>query len=257
MKSLFTLACLCAALAVSAQTSGFIKVPVTFYKTTKQWIAEQYRVAAKGGVVLYKESLVNCDNNYGCQSALPVTGLELTGVRVNNELVKLNWKTFTEINNRGFDVERKFGTGPQFSFTAFVPGSINSQTVKNYQLMDGNNYEGISYYRLKQTDIDGRVSYSNTVAVKGFTNNIGIVPYPNPARADNISFAITGLKAGSKINLAIHDNTGKRIYEKANLVLTGTYILNPSVSSGMLPGVYYVSLLSDNKKANARFVVIE
>jgi Secretion system C-terminal sorting domain len=257
MKKLITGILLLAVCFTFAQTGSYIIVPKKFSIGTKAWIVQQYKKALpQGEPVLYRENLVAaCGNNYPCQSTLPVTGLELTGVRMNNEAVKLNWKTYTEINNKGFDVERKYGTDGPFAIVAFVPGSFNSQTTKFYQLMDNNNYQATSYYRIKQTDIDGRVSYSNTVAVKGYVNEIGIAAYPNPATADNINFAVTGLKQGTTVNLVIYDIAGKIIYEQQHYRLTNTYTISYKNSFSMAPGIYYVSLMADNKKANAAFVI--
>lgn len=257
MKKLITGLLLLACCNTHAQTGSYISIPKKFSISTKAWIVQQYQKALPAGEpVLYKENrAAACGNNYGCLATLPVTGLELTGVRINNEEVKLNWKTYTEINNKGFDVERKYGTDGQFTFVAFVQGSINSQTTKLYQLMDNNSYQATSYYRIKQVDIDGRVSYSNTVAVKGYDNKIGITAYPNPATADNINFAITGLKPGTAIALVIYDAAGKKIYEQQHYQLTNTYTISYKNSFSMAAGIYYISMMAENKKVHAAFAI--
>lgn len=259
MKSILTSVWLCTAVQVSAQSGSFIKVPSAFSITTKQWIMQQYQDAAKGEMVLYRENLLTCGgNNYGCQGVvLPVTGLELTGIRLNEEKVRLNWKTFTEINNKGFDIERKFGNSDQFSFAGFVPGSFNSSSVINYEKLDDNTYEGVTYYRLKQTDIDGKAAYSNIVAVKGFNNTIAIKPYSNPARADNIQFSVTGIKAGSTVSIVIFDHAGKKIYENQRLQLSGSLNFAYKGQYAMTAGLYYICLQWNDKKANAGFVVTQ
>jgi hypothetical protein len=243
-------------LQLGAQTGSFIKVPSTFSMTTKQWLLAQYNNAAKGGVVLYKESTISCGNNYGCLgSILPVTGLELTGQRLNAEKARLNWKTFSEINNKGFDLERKLGENGPFTFLVFVPGSIYSQTEKAYSLVDDNDFEGTSFYRVKQTDLDGRFVYSNIAAVKGFNHLIGIQPYPNPARAGNINFAVNGIKAGSFITVFIYDNMGRKIYENLQLQLNGSLAFTYKGPVTLAPGVYNISLLWQDKKTSANFVI--
>jgi hypothetical protein len=258
MKSFLIIVGLCAAMHISAQTRSYIKVPATFSITTKQWVLQQYKNAAQGQPVLYRANVFTCGNNYGCQSVvLPVTGMELAGVRINKEKVKLNWKTYTEINNSGFDVERTFDINGIFSATGFVAGSVNISSEKNYEFVDDNKYEGITYYRLKQIDLNGSFRYSNIVAVKGYTNEIGIKPYPNPARANNLNFEVMGLKVGSSISIVIYDNAAKKMYEDQHIRLNSTYSFNCKRFLQLASGVYHINMFSESKQASATFIINE
>jgi hypothetical protein len=51
-----------------------------------------------------------------------------------------------------------------------------------YQITDTNPYNGISYYRLKQTDFNGRFQYSNIVSLEFFKDENGVSIYPNPSK---------------------------------------------------------------------------
>jgi Secretion system C-terminal sorting domain len=259
MKLFLILFWLCVVVQLSAQTSSYIIVPTSFSISTKQWVLQQFKNAANGQVVLYKESFNVCGNNYGCavSGPLPVTGMELSGFRLNKDKAKLNWKTFTEINNRGFDVERTFDINGIFLAVNFVQGSGNSFNEKNYELIDENKYDGITYYRLKQINIDGSYMYSNIVAVKGYTNTIGIKPFPNPSKATNINFEIEGLKVGSKMSIIIYDQVGKSVYQNKNMLLTSTYIITCKDLSHLASGVYHIYLFSDEKLTSASFIITE
>lgn len=259
MKLFLTLFWQCLVVQISAQTASYITVPTTFSITTKQWVLQQFINAAQGQVVLYKENRNVCGNNYGCASSgpVPVTGMELTGQRINKDKVKLNWITFTEINNRGFDVERTFDINGIFIAVNFVQGSGNSFTEKNYELIDDNKYVGITYYRLKQIDNDGGFRYSNIVAVKGYANAIGIKPFPNPSRATNINFEIEGLKVGAIMSVIIYDQVGKSVYQNKNILLTGTYTFTCKELSNLASGVYHIYLFSEEKQTSATFITTE
>jgi uncharacterized repeat protein (TIGR03803 family) len=124
----------------------------------------------------------------GSPAPLPITLTGLKGERVegqNGEMteeVKLTWKTASEINNKGFEVEMS-ENGLAYQKIAFVEGRGSSNTPIDYQLTTINQKDG--YYRLRQIDFDGKYSYSPVVFVEGV--NITKV-YPNP---NNGTFTIS------------------------------------------------------------------
>lgn len=113
-------------------------------------------------------------------NVVPIGLLSFSAGRVGEE-VQLNWATASEMNNNYFTVERS-KDGTSFEEVWQVKGAENSTTVLHYSAMDDKPYEGISYYRLKQTDMNGKSVYENVVEVdfgKLFHVNI----YPNPFKA--------------------------------------------------------------------------
>ena len=127
----------------------------------------------------------------------------------------LKWETATEINNYGFEIERrKIGnivlemedknftstndesTISQWSNVSFVSGSGTSNSPKNYSFTDRNLSLGRYAYRIKQIDQDGTFKYSQSVEME-----VGLVPkvltlsqnYPNPFNpATVINFSAAG-----------------------------------------------------------------
>jgi hypothetical protein len=144
-----------------------------------------------------------CNNNYGMvvsyigftPTPTPVTLVNFTAVK-NKSAVDLDWQTATEINNDYFIVE-KSRNGTDFTTVGIVDGAGNSQSTLNYQTTDHLPYNGISYYRLKQTDFDAKVSYSKIEAVN-FNENKNISVYPNPNTG---IFNIQGLNAEAEISV--------------------------------------------------------
>ncbi|TAE44537.1 MAG: BspA family leucine-rich repeat surface protein, partial [Cytophagales bacterium] len=106
---------------------------------------------------------------------LPITLLSFEGKRTNENNVLLQWKTATELNNKGFEVQ-KSNNVIDFKKITFVDGAGNSSVIKNYSLNIQNSDD--MYYRLKQIDFDGSFSYSNIIFVKGIENIVNV--YPNP-----------------------------------------------------------------------------
>lgn len=103
------------------------------------------------------------------KGALPVT-LSSFNYTVNNKTVQLTWATASESNNDYFDVERS-NDGTNFHSIGKVKGAGTSSITKNYSFND-NNPDYIDHYRLKQVDLDGKLSYSKILFVK--------VPKSNP-----------------------------------------------------------------------------
>jgi len=131
-------------------------------------------------------------------AALPVSLTSFTAERTSTS-VKLAWVTSSEQNNKGFSIERS-ANGINFSKLDFVPSQAPSGTsgqTLNYNYYDTRPMDGINYYRLQQTDIDGHSTYSAIIkAVFGVDGNIVVAPNP----ATN-TITVYGLKGNENIKL--------------------------------------------------------
>lgn len=112
-------------------------------------------------------------------ATLPVTGLEFNVSKQTNKAL-LEWKTFSEINNKGFQVQRS-NNGVQFESIGFTNARGINGDGANYTFTDINPVTGKNYYRLKQTDIDSRFSYSQVRWVD-FGKDAYTKAYPNPTQ---------------------------------------------------------------------------
>lgn len=102
-------------------------------------------------------------SNFLPGSTLPV---ELTGFDGfgTNEGVMLEWQTASEINNSHFVIEHS-RDADSFSAIEDVTGAGNSSSFKEYRFLHQKAEGGVNYYRLKQTDFDGKYEYSPVIAV--------------------------------------------------------------------------------------------
>ncbi|MES2567304.1 MAG: lamin tail domain-containing protein [Bacteroidota bacterium] len=118
-------------------------------------------------------------STFGTSNAM-VLPIELLyfNANYNGKYVDLNWATATEINNDYFTIERS-GDGLNFESLLKVKGAGNSTNQINYSVTDEEPINGISYYRLKQTDFDDNFSYSNIVSVTSKIEEEYKI-YPNP-----------------------------------------------------------------------------
>ncbi len=110
-------------------------------------------------------------------SPLPVTLVYFTAQAEGGEVV-LSWETATETNNDYFVIERS-ADGVSWKDLTRVTGQGNSGRSADYTSDDEAPLRGESFYRLRQVDLDGRVTYSPVVAVNIGTVTLSI--YPNPA----------------------------------------------------------------------------
>ena len=146
---------------------------------------------------------------------LPVT-VNSFAATLNKDIVLLDWSTSQEINNKFFTVE-KSTDGNSFSFLAKVNGAGNSSVTKKYHLNDLQPADGINYYRLSQTDIDG---VRKNIEIKRVT-------YKNPK-----DFSATIVNAGAGIiNAAIHNASAGMIQLKV-VDMMGREVLKESFNSG-------------------------
>jgi len=131
---------------------------------------------------------------------------------VDKNNVRLNWSTANEVNNSGFDIERKLASDSVWTKLTFVSGAGNSSSLKNYSYEDRNILTGKYNYRLKQIDFNGNFVYYNLNS----EINVGIPEkfdlsqnYPNPFNPETkINFE---LPKDSKVSLKVFDITGRLI----------------------------------------------
>src|SRR5690606_38659659 len=97
-------------------------------------------------------------------NVLPIQLLSFTAKPIDNKEVLTQWTTATETNNDFFTVERSVDA-LNFKEIGTVNGAGNSNNAIKYRFSDKNPFAGTSYYRLKQTDFDGKFSYSEIESV--------------------------------------------------------------------------------------------
>lgn len=175
---------------------------------------------------------------------LPVTLLSFEAKKINATTVQLNWKTATEINNKGFEVQRSFD-GSYFVNIGFVNGAGNSDMMKEYITTDIPGKTGRVYYRLKQVDFDDQAKLSQIVSV--VFDKQGIVKvYPNPAQQ---KVTIEGADLYSRIQL--FDAGGRMVREKTN---NNQYLFTLNLE-GLKSGIYLLQLGNSSGSQTLKLVI--
>lgn len=173
---------------------------------------------------------------------LPVT-LGAFNAALANCSVKLNWNTYTEVNNKYFTVERKQEGGGWADI-----GVINSHNNINggsYNYTDATAGDGALLYRLKITDADGKFSYSPVAGITRHCNKTNVQVYPNPAK----DFLFVSLQKTQVTNpsLRLMTITGQLLplqYQQSG----SSWKVNISRIS---PGIYMLQVLDGQKVIDA------
>lgn len=143
----------------------------------------------------------------GTCAALPVSMISFNGAAVNG-VIELNWSTGSEINNLGFEIQRSANGNNGWTKIGYLSTQGNSVTTQQYEFTDNNPLAGSNFYRLMQTDIDGKSTYSKVVAVN--VNSAGMVRvYPTIARS-SIQIVLDG-QALVNVPFVIVNSQGKAL----------------------------------------------
>lgn len=189
---------------------------------------------------------------------IPVELASFNAVIDKNNIL-LNWKTSTETNNLGFEVQRSSGT--EFSKIAFVAGYGTTAEEQTYTYRDEQINAGNYFYRLKQVDYDGSSEYSNTIEVE-VTKPLDYElsqNFPNPFNpSTRISYSI--LEDGL-VKLKLYDVLGNEVVSIVDEVKTaGKYEIEFSVESatgGLSSGVYYYTLTSGSFISTKKLILMK
>ncbi|QQS37761.1 MAG: T9SS type A sorting domain-containing protein [Ignavibacteriales bacterium] len=179
---------------------------------------------------------------------LPVELSSFTAQSYGNFIV-LNWTTASELNNRGFYIERRTNEINNWESISFIDGKGTTAGSNSYTYTDYVTGYNSYIYRLKQVDFDGSYEYSNEVYVNG-----GVKPdkfdltqnYPNPFNpSTRFSYSIP---QNGFVTLKIYDILGKEIATLIEKDLeAGVYEVELDMSKySLTSGVYFYSLKAGN-----------
>ena len=182
----------------------------------------------------------NCTSSALCgtpQSIGPDNGplpIKLSGFSAvrSKQVVSLNWNTEFEIDAKEFIIERAEGT--EFRSVGTTKSNGNSSTKKSYSFNDKNENLGLTYYRLKNVDLNGKFTYSEIRTVKGIGAADDVTVFPNPARS-NSKISLVGVAANSSIQLI--DFSGK-VLKNINSTTVNSFDL-----SGVKNGTYLIRIV--------------
>ncbi|HRN27772.1 MAG TPA: T9SS type A sorting domain-containing protein, partial [Ignavibacteriaceae bacterium] len=176
---------------------------------------------------------------------LPVELTSFSASYKNTEIM-LGWETKTEVNNYGFNVERRINEG-EWNTITFIEGNGNSNSPKEYSYTDKDLFTGGSkfQYRLKQVDTDGSFEYSDAVEVEVVPTQYDLSQnYPNPFNPKTtIQFS---LPKQTQLKINIYNMLGELVETLAAGTYEAGYHKVTFNASNLPSGTYIYRMESSN-----------
>jgi hypothetical protein len=188
-------------------------------------------------------------------TSLPIQLTKFTAVH-QNASVLLSWTTAMEVNNDFFTLE-KSRDGSSFSYLAQIDGAGNSTRPLQYRYNDNQLSGGVTYYRLKQTDFDGKSTFSNTISVNlGNIYNVNDITFENvfPSPFQNEFTVLYTSSKEQKVDIKITDISGKTIASEKLQSTAGSNSYKYSGSGELPAGIYIIKLSTPAKSVTKRVV---
>lgn len=184
--------------------------------------------------------------------ALPI---ELTDFKAAliDEHVLLTWTTATEINNAGFELERRT-KDTEFKKMTWIEGQGTTYTPSYYTHQDRKLTSGqYYYYRLKQIDFDGSFSYSPIISIYLKKKDFEYQFSPNPIQNEGI-LSIQQLEK-SDIKILVSDVSGKIVYQQTLELAEGFHQI-PIDSKHWAEGVYFLQVQDADEITNYKLLKV-
>ncbi len=186
--------------------------------------------------------------------ALPVEMIFLQADAINNAYIQLTWATATEVNNKGFEVERSTD-GQTWINIGWVDGHNNTTVQVNYSFNDIQVVAGVVYYyRLKQVDNDLAFEYTDIVSAR-LTADVAFTVkdfVPNPTM-DKTSLVVTSGKE-QEITVTFYNVVGQKVMESIHSLNKGGNKIE--FNMGALASGTYTAIVTSDKEVYTKKVVL-
>lgn len=223
-------------------------------------VGPQIQVNQPGTYIVSQELMDSCGStfardtvvlaqNVGC--VILNTGLQLFAARARDGLSDINWAVGKNADALYYDVERSFDNITYSAVHRQQPSGESGYAA--YRFADAPKYDGKVFYRLKITDRNGQVTYSQ-IAVVSFESllHAGFTIMPNPVK-DNYSLLVTA-GTDESADIFISDMTGRIIQKKTVRVPKGSSLVNMQIPAGLPRGTYAIRMTIDRQVYTAKMV---
>ena len=195
---------------------------------------------------------------FGSNSGLNTLPVELMSFLVwpNETNVELTWSTASEVNNDNFIIEKSMDR-LIFEPIGMQVGKGNSSEITDYYFMDEYPSSGLSYYRLKQTDFDGKESYSKIESVyfdSGEEFSFNVYPNPNEGLFFYIDF---NAEQDMDLVVLVYDTFGKEVHRAHIKTFAKQQDQQLLIPQNKLPQGVYVAAVQTNHKTYKKKMVVQ
>ncbi len=184
----------------------------------------------------------------GSVISLPVELLYI-GADLKEDAVKLTWTTASEVNNSHFTIEKSIN-GTDFFEIGLVRGAGNSTYNLDYSFVDRQPENGVAYYRLTQTDYDGRNETFDPIAFnfnKSHSEELKVFILKNPFN-DVLKFSIETSEKDN-LDILLFDSDGGLIF-KETMTSNQELPISKIGLSNLRAGLYFLQVKSKLKTSD-------
>ena len=176
------------------------------------------------------------------ETALPVSLLYFNAAAYH-ERVRLTWATAMEQNNHRFEIEHSTD-GNHYTLLHTVSGAGNSTTPQPYQVFHDNPAVGVNYYRLKQFDLDGRMTIHGVRLVHWKAENVFTVSvYPNPAPG---AFLVSLPGLSGRVQLQLVDGAGNIVHQQTAQLTPNSTSIAVQPARPLSHGIYILHITGEH-----------
>jgi Secretion system C-terminal sorting domain len=167
---------------------------------------------------------------------LPLDFLSFTATLVEGQ-TQLLWVTAQEQNTGYFEVQRSTD-GSVFS-TLFTVQSLDNAAAENtYHAVDPDPSKNTDYYRLKEVDVNGLITYSPIVVIQ-FGSALTAMVYPNPASSEIV--IQLQCPTAKQALIGIYDTRGQLLISKTVQFAAGPNQVVLAIGT-LAKGLYFISI---------------
>ena len=179
----------------------------------------------------------------------PVDFLYFKGKNIGKNNI-LQWATANEFDNLGFEVQRS-ANGKDYITIAFIKGAGTATQTSEYNYTDQDAPQQMSYYRLKQVDIDQQFKYSRVVNINNANSRLSLEHYPNPV-TDQLKVQLQSADKGA-IRIRLLGLDGKVVREQ-NLRKESDVLTSRLDVQQLQPGMYVIEVMMKDWKEVAKII---
>jgi type IX secretion system substrate protein len=228
-----------------AKKEPLLKIPMVHITPVESLFVPVHIDTIKPFFVSLKPIVFGNHENAACEhfKKLKAT-LVLKGERANNVIANLQWETKYAFYATGFTIEKSLDDSLHFVAVNSAQVSKATNFKIEYHLPDGNDYSGVSFYRIKQHNGDTGFVYSNIVSIKGYD----ITPfkiYPIPA-SDKVWVNVLPKQSGN-LTILVYDPTGKIAQQQAFSCTKNMHVAQSINISKLAAGVYQLKIFMPDK----------
>lgn len=229
-------------------------VTVTGLQPGKFYYIADAEYNAGGSYVSYntRGSSMSAATKAAAPTPLPVDLTSFTGSVDDRGLATLQWATVSERNTNYFAIERSTN-GNLFNEASRAAAAGNSSQPLTYQWPDAKRLVQPTYYRLRQTDLDGEVHYSAVVLLVPHQAK-RIEVYPNPSAGHPVQLLLQGFE-NETVALHLSDALGRPVLVQQLTPAMAYYLSSLSLPTGLAAGTYFLTLTGNGSPVQKRIIV--